>query len=76
MPLKLALAIGYVILVVFLFLDHARTHEGKFFTVDDFTNTLFSMIKSHEGLIIVATIFYIGCIIGMLITLTHVRVQS
>jgi len=71
MPLKFVLAIAYVIIVIFLILDHKRIH-GNFATVEDFSNALFNCVKSHEGLIIVATIFYIGCLVGTLLVFASV----
>lgn len=67
MPLKFILLIVYVILVGFLLFDHARTHDGKIATVKDFRNAIFNAVKSHEGLIFVATVFYIGCLVGTLL---------
>jgi hypothetical protein len=70
MPLKFVLAIAYLIIVVFLLLDHRRIHD-KFATVEDFRNAIFNCVKSHEGLIFVATVFYVGCIIGTLLVVAN-----
>ena len=67
MPLKFLLGIAYLIVIVFLLADHARLHEGKLASVDDFRSAIFNAVKSHEGIIFVATIFFIGCVTGALI---------
>ena len=69
MVLKIILAITYVIVVGFLFLDHARTHDGKFAQLEDFRNAIFNAVKSHEGLIFITTVFFVGACVGILLGL-------
>ncbi len=64
--LKFLLGIAWLILIIGLFLDHRRIH-GRFATVEDFRNAIFNCLKSHEGIIFIATIFFIGCITGVLV---------
>ncbi len=66
--IKFLLGIAWLILVIGLFLDHRRIH-GRFATVEDFRNAIFNCIKSHEGIIFIATVFYIGCLTGLLVVL-------
>ena len=67
MVLKFILLITYIIVVGFLFLDHARTHDGKFAQLEDFRNAMFNAIKSHEGLIFITTVFFVGACVGLII---------
>lgn len=71
MSLTLLLTLSYLAVVLFLFLHHRLIHKGSLFSLDDFKNALWNIIKSHEGLIILATLLYIGSLTGMILVLLN-----
>jgi len=59
---------GIVIGLVFLLLlHHAITHGGILFEQLDFQNGLGSLFKSHEAIIVLLLIFFLGALAGSFI---------
>ena len=52
-------------IIAFLLVDHARIHNGKFATIEDFRNAIFNCVKSHEGIIFITVVFMIGFLTGL-----------
>lgn len=59
---EIILVIG-IILIGLLFIDHYVKH-GYFYDLSDFTNAIYYLFKSHEGLIVLIFILMIGVLIG------------
>ena len=56
--------IGIIIAVIIgLFIHHAFTHDGQFFSTDDFSNAIVNLLKSHEGVIILLLLILMGVLI-------------
>lgn len=50
--------------IIAILLHHGIIHDGIIAQEGDFENGVFNLVKSHEGIIIVAILVSIGIIVG------------